>query len=171
MFIGIDIEGDALRAKLGAIPGQLRLGKSGLQELADAAVHRIIRRTEKGRDYRDRPLKPYSASYLRFRTARGRRGKNAGRGNRSGLAPDRVTLTFRGEMLAAMTGAAGNGVARVYFMSRNSGRIANYHNSKEPRKKIPQRRFMDLSRGTSDYRALAQLAARLLGEQVKRGWS
>ncbi len=147
----LSIDVGHFRAQLAKVEASIKFTPQGLQELADFAVHQILRRTtEQGLDYKDYPFYPYSKKYGRKRVDSGRN-----------LAP--VDLTFRGLMIASLTGGVeGNDTIRLYFKNADDGRIANYHNSLEPRKKMPFRRFLDFAPGTSVHKAFSEMAIRVL---------
>jgi phage gpG-like protein len=112
---------------------------------AEAAKAMIVRRTRRRHvDRHGRPFAPYAASTL---------AKKARKGQSS-----RVTLTDSGLMLDRLTVKEAKGHARytvrngetrrqseVRFGTARDERIANYHISDRPRRKIPMRDFMGLT--------------------------
>lgn len=178
-----EFDASDFRTQMLSVPDELELTSDELQEIADMAVMLIQRRTERGLDYRDQAFIPYSPTYLKYRTEAGRRGKtgaqrhakglairdSAGRYARVSLHPDRVTLLFTGKMMAALEGTDDEWGALLFFSSAEAGTIANYHNSMEPRKVMPLRRFLDFAPGSDVHERLAKRAAKMIADRLNRG--
>ncbi len=151
----------------------LGLTDENLKGLAMLAVFRIKRRTVPatgyGRDFEDKPFRVYSAAYARRKHKHVKQSVDRSRVNLVGFKAGKRS-GVGGLMLASLTGAAQKGKARVYFSNANAAKIANYHNSLKPRRKIPLRRFMDIAEGGEDYKALAVYAVAKLRENVKAFW-
>jgi hypothetical protein len=135
----------------------LTLTNTQLADIANRALLGIKRRTLRGIDYQGQAFAPYAASYVRFRIKKGRQ-----------TSP--VNLSFSGVMLNALRGGAFNGAARV-TITGDAGRIANFHNSNRSRRKLPQRRFLDVDTGTPLHDTLSALAVRFLRERLEAEWA
>lgn len=153
MKFGFDIEYRQMMRELESEVETAQLPDEDLYKLGRRAIHLIKRRTQKGKDFEDEDFKPYSKNYARYR---GRKGRNE--------TP--VDLLFEGLMLAGLTAVPDEDAALIRFTSSDLGQIANYHNSLEPRSKIPLRRFLDFKEGTDDYNTLAKFAARLYAKAI-----
>ena len=155
MYAGFEIEGAGMTAALEAAVRACQPTDDEMREVGTMLVQRIIRRTRRGNDYKGRPFKPYSDAYHALRD---RKGRNT----------EPVSLTYNGKMLSSMTSEAKGGVARLYFSSAAAGKIANYHNSLEPRKKMPLRRFLAVESGTPEHRAALRLLERRVAKRIER---
>lgn len=134
--------------------------RKALQEVADFLVLGMVTRTSNGRDYRDRPFTPYSESYAEVRELGGRN-------------VDPVDLTWTGKMLNALDSTVlPDGTIAVFFNNTERGQIAFYHNADlkdwpAPRKKIPQRRFVDLDPDGHDADRAKDVLARAKARQLQ----
>ncbi|MFG0245747.1 MAG: hypothetical protein ACF8MF_06835 [Phycisphaerales bacterium JB052] len=142
---------------LAATEGALKQGFTDeeLQDIANRALDIVTTRTDKGLDFEDKRFQPYSKRYAKKRAKHGR-------------VTEKVTLLFRGEMMASLTGGPDKGDARLYFSNSTLGQIANYHNSLEPRKVIPFRRFLDFGEKSDGYKKLANMAAQMMASRIEQ---
>jgi len=154
MKFGFDIEYRQMMRDLQSSVEDAYLPDKDLYKLGRRAVHMIKRRTKQGKDADEKMFKPYSDAYSAYRE---RHGRNT----------DKVDLSYTGKMMASLTAVPADGAALVRFKNSNDGRIANYHNSLEPRSKIPLRRFLDVVEGTDDYKKLAKYAAKLYAKAIE----
>jgi hypothetical protein len=157
MYAGVELAFEDVVRMLNEAEGDIKANFTDqeLQRLANRALDIITTRTHKGLDYQNKPFKDYSTKYAAKREKRGRN-------------TDKVNLSFRGEMMAAITGGPDKGAARIYFSNSQLAEIANYHNSLEPRRKMPLRRFLDLDESTDDYQNLANMAADMIANRIDR---
>lgn len=153
MKFGFDIDYRRMMDGLESEVDSVQLSDDDLYKLGRRAIHMIKRRTQKGKDFEDNDFKPYSKKYAKYRD---RKGRNT--------TP--VDLLFEGLMLAGLTAVPDGDVALLRFTSSDLGQIANYHNSLEPRSKVPLRRFLDFKEGSDDYGELAKYAARLYAKTL-----
>ncbi len=129
--------------------GDALISKQIVETIALQIKENILQRTQTGKDLYGKTFKPYTLKYAT------KEGKTT------------VNLTNNNLMLSAMTQKAmSNDTAKIFFMRKESARIAQIHNDGEG--KMPQRRFFGV--GTSDraesIKIYKDLAKR---EMAKRG--
>lgn len=149
MYVGVDpvVVGD-----FDVDESDFQLTDDELLEVANFLRFLIDQDTREGVDAFGKAFVPYSESYARFRMKKGRN-----------TTP--VDLTFTGQMMAGIATKTASGTAVLFFPNRERARIANFHNSLEPRKKIPLRRFFALEQGTRRSERVHNLAENLWAQR------
>lgn len=145
-----------------------------LSSLANRAVFEIKKRTNPdsgyGLDFEEKPFAKYSKKYAKKKHKTVRQAIDRARVNLVGFKAKGSAGGTGGLMLASLAGSAQSGAARVHFSNVDAARIANFHNSLKPRKKIPLRRFLDFGHKTKSYENLAQMAMRFLITNIEEFW-
>jgi hypothetical protein len=104
-----------------------------MSRTAQLAESIILDKTEKGKDFDDRPFKPYSS--------KGRNGGYLGWRKRLGKSTT-PNLYDTGQMLASITSKTKGGVATIFFSNADAAKKAAFNNKKRP--------FFKLSKRTKD---------------------